>query len=31
VSDALAPFKLEFNTTPIRPEQIAAVTLSAPR
>ena len=24
VSDALAPFKMEFNSTPIRPEQIAA-------
>jgi carbon-monoxide dehydrogenase large subunit len=22
VSDALAPFKAEFNTTPIKPEQI---------
>ena len=29
VSDALAPFKLEFNSTPIRPEQIAAASLSA--
>jgi carbon-monoxide dehydrogenase large subunit len=24
VSDALAPFKMEFNSTPVRPEQIAA-------
>ena len=31
VSDALAPFKMEFNSTPIRPEQIAAAALSAPR
>jgi hypothetical protein len=29
VSDALAPFKMEFNSTPIRPEQIAAAWLSA--
>jgi carbon-monoxide dehydrogenase large subunit len=28
VSDALAPFKMEFNSTPIRPEQIAAAALS---
>ena len=29
VSDALAPFKAEFNTTPIKPEQIARVMWSA--
>jgi carbon-monoxide dehydrogenase large subunit len=29
VSDALAPFKMEFNSTPIRPEQLAAASLSA--
>ena len=29
VCDALAPFKVEFNSTPIRPEQIAAAWLSA--
>ena len=29
VSDALAPFKMEFNSTPIKPEQIAAASLSA--
>ena len=31
VSDALTPFKMEFNSTPIRPEQIAAAALSARR
>jgi carbon-monoxide dehydrogenase large subunit len=29
VSDALAPFKVEFNTTPVKPEQIARVAWSA--
>ena len=29
VSDALAPFKAEFNTTPVKPEQIARVVWSA--
>jgi aerobic carbon-monoxide dehydrogenase large subunit len=28
VSDALAPFKVEFNTTPVKPEQIARVAWS---
>ena len=31
VSDALATFKMEFNSTPIRPEQIAKAWLSAAR
>jgi carbon-monoxide dehydrogenase large subunit len=31
VSDALAPFKMEFNSTPIRPEQIAAAGRQAAR
>lgn len=29
VSNALAPFKVEFNTTPVKPEQIARVAWSA--
>jgi aerobic carbon-monoxide dehydrogenase large subunit len=29
VSDALAPFKVEFNTTPVKPEQIARVAWTA--
>jgi hypothetical protein len=31
VSDALAPFKMEFNSTPIRPEQIAEAGRQAAR
>jgi len=31
VSDALAPFKMEFNSTPVRPEQIAAAGRQAAR
>ena len=31
VSNALKPFKVEFNSTPIRPEQIAAAAFSAAR
>ena len=27
VSDALAPFKAEFNSTPVKPQQIVAVTM----
>jgi carbon-monoxide dehydrogenase large subunit len=29
VADALAPFGAEFNTTPIKPEQIVEVARSA--
>jgi len=29
VSDALTPFKAEFNTTPVKPEQIARIAWSA--
>jgi hypothetical protein len=29
VSDALAPFKAEFNITPVKPEQIARIAWSA--
>ncbi|MPZ58899.1 MAG: hypothetical protein GEU91_20890 [Rhizobiales bacterium] len=31
VSDALAPFKIEINSTPIKPEQIAMAVLSTAR
>jgi len=31
VADALAPFGAEFNTTPIKPEQIVTAVRSAPR
>jgi len=31
IADALSPFGAEFNTTPIKPEQIAAAVRSAPR
>ena len=31
IADALAPFGAEFNTTPIKPEQIVAAARSAPR
>ena len=31
VSDALAPFKVEFNTTPVKPEQIVRAAWSAAR
>jgi carbon-monoxide dehydrogenase large subunit len=30
VADALAPFGAEFNTTPIKPEQIVAAVRPAP-
>jgi carbon-monoxide dehydrogenase large subunit len=31
IADALAPFGAEFNTTPIKPEQIVAAVRAAPR
>ena len=30
IADALAPFRAEFNTTPIKPEQIAEAVRQAP-
>jgi hypothetical protein len=30
IADALAPFSAEFNTTPIKPEQVVAAARSAP-